>query len=224
MPRQPFLRARPGAHYYINQNCMADRPEMAAIIAHCLTLWSQIDVEMSLILAALLDTRSDAAVAVYLSLQNARAQRDALSSAADVALTGQALDLFKAVLNTHKSSSGERNDLAHGIFGIVSDTVDELIWCPSAKFAAWMTRANQKAWNLEFDPDPHAPLRNELFIYRKSDLEHILQRFNFVFDAVTRLHMSLSPIQGSADFGRNWLLAQPQIRAELDRVDQINNH
>jgi hypothetical protein len=196
---------------------MADRPEMAAIIARCLTLWSQIEVEMSLILAALLDTRSDAAVAVYLSLQNARAQRDALRSAATVALDGENLALFEAVLNIHKSSSGERNDLAHGIFGIVSDNNDELIWCPSSKFAAWITRANQKAWNLEFDPDPHAPLRNELFVYSKRDLEQIFDRFSFVFDVVTRLHMALSPIQGSADFGRSWLLAQPQIQAELGR-------
>lgn len=223
MPRQPFLRARPNAHYYINQNCMADRPDMSALIARCLTLWSQIEVEMSLILAALLDTRSDAAVAVYLSIQNARSQRDALNSAANVRLAGRDLALFKAVMNIHKSSNGERNDLAHGIFGIVSDTNDELIWCPSTKFAAWITRANQKVWNLENDPDPHAPLRNELFIYTKVDLEQMFNRFSFVFDVVTRLHMALSPIQGSADFGRNWLLAQPQILAELGRVAQNSN-
>ena len=81
------------------------------------------------------------------------------NSAANVRLTGRNLALFNAAMNIHKSSSGERNDLAHAIFGIVSDTNDELIWCPAKKFAAWITRANQKAWNLENDPDPHAPLR-----------------------------------------------------------------
>ena len=224
MSRQPFKTARPNAHYYINQNCMADRPAMAALIAQCLTLWSQIDVEMSLLLAALLDTRSDAAVAVYLSLSNARAQRDALASAAQTSLSGETLALFKAVMKIHRSSSGERNDLAHGIFGIVSDTDDELIWCPSAKFAAWITRVNQKAWSLEFDPDPHTPLRNELFIYRKSDLEQIFKRFSFVFDVVTRLHMAIAPMpKGAVDFGRNWLLAQPQIQEELARMDSNNS-
>lgn len=220
MPRQPFLRTDPGAHYYINQNCMADRPEMASTIARCLLTWSLVDVEMSLILAALLDTRSDAAVAVYLSLQNARAQRDALSSAAAISLSGEDLALFNAILALHKASSGDRNDLAHGIFGVVSNKSDQLIWCPSAKFAAWMTRANQKAWNLESDPDPHAPLRNELFIYTKSDLEAIFSQFSFVFDVVSRMHMALSPVQASRDFGRQWLLAQPQIQAELNRAPQ----
>jgi hypothetical protein len=216
MPRQPFKTTRPKAHYYINQNCMADRPAMAALIARCLTFWSQIDVEMSLLLAALLDTRSDAAVAVYLSLTNAKAQRDALASAAQISLSGETLALFNAVMKIHKSSSGERNDLAHGIFGIVSDAHDELIWCPSTKFAAWMTRANQKAWNLEFDPDPHAPLRNELFIYKTSDLEILFEQFCFVFDVVTRLHMAIAPLpQGATNFGLDWLLSQPQIRAEL---------
>ena len=195
---------------------MADRPAMAALIARCLTFWSQIDVEMSLLLAALLDTRSDAAVAVYLSLTNAKAQRDALASAAQISLSGETLALFNAVMKIHKSSSGERNDLAHGIFGIVSDAHDELIWCPSTKFAAWMTRANQKAWNLEFDPDPHAPLRNELFIYKTSDLEILFEQFCFVFDVVTRLHMAIAPLpQGATNFGLDWLLSQPQIRAEL---------
>ena len=223
MPRQPFKTVRPNAHYYINQNCMADRPAMAALVARCLTLWSQIDVGMSLILAALLDTRSDAAVAVYLSLSNARAQRDALASAAQISLLHEMLALFNAVMNIHKSSSGERNDLAHGIFGIVSDADDELIWCPSVKFAAWMTRANQKAWNLEFDPDPHALLRDVLFIYKKSDLEQIFERFSFVFDVVSRLHMAIAPMPTAAtDFGRNWLLSQPQIQAELARKDHNN--
>lgn len=218
MPRQPFLRTHPDAHYYINQNCMTDRPEMASIIARCLLTWSLVDVEMSLILAALLDTRSDAAVAVYLSMQNARAQRDALSSAAVISLSGDDLALFNATLALHKASSGDRNDLAHGIFGVVSNEPDQLIWCPSAKFAAWMTRANQRAWNLEFDPDPHAPLRNEMFIYTKTDLETIFSQFSFVFDVVSRMHMALSPIQGSRDFGRQWLLAQPQV--ELNRAGQ----
>lgn len=215
MPRQPFLRANPDAHYYINQNCMADRPEMASIIARCLLTWSLVDVEMSLILGTLLDSRSDAAVAVYLSLQNARAQRDALSSAASIRLDGQDLAMFKAVMAIHKSSSSERNDLAHGIFGVISNEPDQLIWCPSAKFAAWLTRANQKAWNLETDIDPQAPPRKELFIYTKADLEAMFTQFSFVFDVVSRLHMALSPIEGSRDFGRQWLLAQSQVQAAM---------
>lgn len=218
MPRQPFLRKQPDAHYYINQNCMADRPEMASIIARCLMTWSLIDVEMSLILAALLDTRSDAAVAVYLSLQNSRAQRDALRSAAAISLQGEDLALFNATLAIHQSSNGDRNDLAHGIFGVVSSEPDQLIWCPSAKFAAWITRANQRAWNLETDPDPHEPLRQELFIYTKSDLEAMFGQFSFVFDVCSRLHMALSPTPGSREFGRQWLLAQPQLQAELRRA------
>lgn len=218
MPKQPFLRRQPDAHYYINQKCMADRPEMASVIARCLTTWSLTDIEMSLILAALLDTRSDAAVAVYLSLQNSRAQRDALRSAAAISLAGEELALFNATLAIHQASNGDRNDLAHGIFGVVSNKTDQLIWCPSAKFAAWMTRANQKAWNLETDPDPHAPLRRELFIYTKNDLEDMFGQFSFVFDVCSRMHMAISPTPGSRDFGRQWLLAQPQVQAELTRA------
>jgi hypothetical protein len=141
-----------------------------------------------------------------------------LRSAAAISLNGEELALFNATLAIHQASNGDRNDLAHGIFGVVSSEPDQLIWCPSAKFAAWMTRANQKAWNLETDPDPHAPLRQELFIYTRNNLEAMFAQFSFVFDVCSRMHMALSPTQGSKEFGRQWLLAQPQVQAELKRA------
>lgn len=221
MARQRFKDVQPGASYYINQNCLADRPEMAALIARCIATWSLVEVELSLILAALLDTRSEAAVAVYLSLRQSNTQRQALQSAAAVSLQGVELDLLRVAIALHESAGRERNELAHGIFGVISTESDKLIWCKADKFGAWMTRANQTAWNLEFDPDPHAPLREQLYIYSKADLEAIFEKISFTFDVVSRVHMMLTPICGSAEFGRNWLLANPRVQAELARMREV---
>jgi hypothetical protein len=215
------MTAQPGASYYINQNCLADRPEIAAIIARCIATWSLVEVELSLILAALLDTRSEAAVAVFMSLRQANVQREAIKGAGSASLHGVDLELLQVALRLHGTTVDERNDLAHGIFGVISTETEKLIWCRAAKFAAWMTRANQTAWNLEFDPDPHAPLREELFIYTKADLEALFAEISFVFDVVSRVHMMLSPIEASSEWGRDWLLAQPRVQGELARIRGI---
>lgn len=218
MPRQRFTTTQAGTSYYINQNCLADRPEIAAIIARCIATWALVEVELSLILAALLDTRSEAAVAVFMSLRQANVQREAIKGAALASLQGLDLELLQVALRLHGATVDERNDLAHGIFGVISTEAEKVIWCKAAKFAAWMTRANQTAWNLEFDPDPHAPLREELFIYTKADLEALFSEISLVFDVVSRVHMMVSPIDEAAEFGREWLLAQPRVQAELIRL------
>jgi hypothetical protein len=93
-----------------------------------------------------------------------------------------------------QSLVSDRNDLAHGIFGVMPDYPKSLIWVPSAKHAAWLTRANQRAWNLEFDPDPHSPLRKELFVYTLDDLLELKTEFVELFNTTTQLQLLLAPI------------------------------
>jgi hypothetical protein len=195
MPPKAFLDTVPSeTAYYINSDCLAARPELASVIARCMATWSQIEVELSLTLAAILDTRTDAGVAVYLSIKAANTQRDALRNAALTTLGGDELRAFNAVMSLHNALTPERNNLAHGIFGVMPDHPQSLIWLSSAKHAAWLTRANQRAWNLEFDPDPHSPLRKELFIYTLDDLLEIKNRFVELFNTTTQLQLLLAPV------------------------------
>jgi hypothetical protein len=51
MARKAFLDVvPPETAYYINSDCLADRPELASVIARCLATWSQVEVELSLTL------------------------------------------------------------------------------------------------------------------------------------------------------------------------------
>src|ERR1700733_12946494 len=104
MARRKFLDVvPPETGYYINSDCLADRPELASVIARCLATWSQIEVELSLTLAAILDTRTDAGVAVYLSIKSSNTQRDALRSAAITSLSDDELRAFNAVMTLHQA-------------------------------------------------------------------------------------------------------------------------
>jgi hypothetical protein len=217
MARKAFIDSvPPGTSYYINSDCLADRPELASVIARCLATWSQVEVELSLTLAAILDSRTDAGVAIYLSIRASSAQRDALRSAALTSLVGDQLRAFNAVMSLRQSLVSDRNDLAHGIFGVMPDHPKSLIWIPSAKHAAWLTRANQRAWNLEFDPDPHSPLRKELFIYTPDDLLELKTKFVELFNTTTQLQLLLAPIPHlPKEPILNGLLSRPSLRAHL---------
>jgi hypothetical protein len=217
MARKPFLDlVPPETVYYINSDCLADRPELASVIARCLATWSQVEVELSLTLAAILDSRTDAGVAVYLSIRASSAQRDALCSAALTSLVGDELRAFNAVMSLRQSLVSDRNDLAHGIFGVMPDYPKSLIWIPSAKHAAWLTRANQRAWNLEFDPDPHSPLRKELFVYTLDDLLELKTKFVELFNTATQLQLLLAPIPNLQKVPiLNGLLSRPSLKAYL---------
>ena len=65
MPRQPLSRFAVNAHYSINHDSLASRPELASIIGRCISTWSQIDLQLSLVFAAILNITSEASVAVY---------------------------------------------------------------------------------------------------------------------------------------------------------------
>ena len=120
----------------------------------------------------------------------------------------------------HKSIRGERDDLAHGIFGTLTQYPTCLIWLPSSKFAAFATRANHRAWRLEFDPDPHAPLRKELFVYRKQDLLSLHGQFIELWEAtmILRNVSSSNPEFTKASRPLARLCSLPQIQAAPDRV------
>jgi hypothetical protein len=64
MPRQPYALFAPNTHYSINFDSLDRRPDLAAIIARCVSTWSHIEIQLALILGDLLDTTSKAAVAV----------------------------------------------------------------------------------------------------------------------------------------------------------------
>jgi hypothetical protein len=221
MPRQPF-RFSGFQHYLIGHDCLIQRPHLAAIIAGCNDLWSNVELQLSLTLGAILNSNSPAAVGVYLSIQNSRAQRDALLAAAKLALNQRDLAVFECVLSLHKRYGDERNSLMHGIFGLTNEDPDILLWQSSAKHAAWLIETYRREGQME-DFRPHEKLREEMFVYKKQDLIDIYDDLAELRWATFYLHTYLQPIPSArpapakAPILAN-LCALSRIRKELDRM------
>jgi hypothetical protein len=214
------LRYTQGMHYSVGPGALAHRPVHAALIAQCIVIWSDIELQFSLTLGAILNTSSIGAVAVFLSLRNSRAQRDALAAAARAVLTPETLEVFEALLIVHKSLEGERNDLAHGLFGSSDSIPDAVLWTPLDEHARWLTSVYQSEYSGQYQSDPHEGLRKSLFYYREKDLRGLLDRLTELQRAAFLMHGFLQP-RTPAPSGEllHELRALPQIREALNRVD-----
>jgi hypothetical protein len=101
---------------------------MSGLIGQCVGLWAQIEIQMALILSALMKSHSDAAIAVFLSIRNSRQQQEALAAAAQTTLVGRASEIFSAISNVYRSLESQRNDLVHGVYALSDDLPNALLW------------------------------------------------------------------------------------------------
>ncbi|MGI8569815.1 MAG: hypothetical protein ACR2KT_12485 [Methylocella sp.] len=62
---------------------LESRPKAAALIAECIADWTEVELQIARLLAAMLQANVQPAIALYLSLANERAKREALNSIAD---------------------------------------------------------------------------------------------------------------------------------------------
>ena len=87
MPRQPLLTRYPNAGIAFGAEFLAERPKAAALIAECITGWTEVELQVARLLAQMLKANTEPTIALYLSLANERAKREALNSIADYVLS-----------------------------------------------------------------------------------------------------------------------------------------
>jgi hypothetical protein len=81
MPRQPFLPTYKHAKYTLEQDSLSKRPEIATLIARCIGLWTHVEIQMAMLLSAIMKSDTASAIALFLSLRASRSQTDALTGA-----------------------------------------------------------------------------------------------------------------------------------------------
>jgi hypothetical protein len=77
MPRQPLPRRYHEPDWDLNLSALAKRPDHAAIIGDCLSLWTSSETQMAILLSILLKAHTDAAIAVYLTLRRSAPRYEA---------------------------------------------------------------------------------------------------------------------------------------------------
>lgn len=216
MSRQPYLPQYAAlSDYAVGPSCLERRPEHAALIGRCMAMWAEAELQLALVLAALLNTRTDPAMAVFTALRNARAQRDVIVAAAARFLVGNSLKAFNAVMALHKALDSERSALAHGIYGCSDEVPDAIFWIGMTDYAHFLLddyRTDGKK------VDRHAMMKERLYVYRLKDLQEILANITQFQRASFLLHLSVRNApndEGNREFQA--LCSLPQIRAELNR-------
>lgn len=179
MPRQPLPRNLHSGPWSIGPFlAAAERPEHTALIGSCMTVWPAVAHQMGLILGVLLGADNEAAVAVFATLQNARARRDALNAVAQIKLNERQQELFNAIISVVTSTEKERDSLAHGCFGVSEAIPDGILWIESKHFGPWNVETILK--KTQITAADHQKLAKNIYVYRKSDLDEI---YNQLCDA-----------------------------------------
>ena len=227
MPRQPLLYVRPNAKYRFAVTSLEERPELATLIAQCISIWSNVEAHLGALLSAIMKADTAIASAVFLSIKNSRAQREVLNSAAQIGLSGRELEMFEAVSIVYQSLDAQRTDLAHGIFAVSDDMPDAILWIESTRFA----RHNLEMWKeiLTKPPQLGVPatdeaVKGDLFVYRKDDLTKLRDEFKEFWLAVFlfQFHLKMKAKVGEESelneqqFQRLYTL--PQIQRALARL------
>lgn len=127
MPRQPY-RTRFSDLTGVSLGWNQVHPKFHIAFAKCIMLWSIVDTKTAELLSGLMGTHSPAMIEVFQTLRRATNQTQALASAAHrYNFEPGVREGFDAMLTLYKSLEAQRNDLAHGIFGIVYGHEDEFL-------------------------------------------------------------------------------------------------
>ncbi len=128
MSRQPFKSKFPGARVDFGPEHLETRPEAVSLIAQCIAGWTEVEVQTARTLARMLRANSEPAIALYFTLANERAKREALTAIADYVFAPEDRALFDAIMTAKRSVEKQRNDIAHGLFGVTPADTQGVAW------------------------------------------------------------------------------------------------
>jgi hypothetical protein len=208
--------------------------KIAEAVGRCIMMFSYVDWQMALVLAAIMKADSEASIAIFLSLRNARAQRDVLIAASEMTLFDKDKEAFDAILTVYGSLQAQRADIAHGIFGLAPEAEDEAAWIETKDLSKhWLDNFHRQGTllsELGLRPDDkeqreQGRLVQRSSVYKITDLARLSRDIKELWEASFRFYMYLryagTPI-GNAEFQK--LCDVPQIAQELARMrDQKNN-
>jgi hypothetical protein len=216
MRRQPFLPTYKDSPTGIGASNIEQVPRLAQLVGRIAINWSGVEVQLALALGSMLGVENSAAVAVFLSLRNHRAQRDALRAAADKTLDGEPAEIFDAILARHEELDGQRNSAVHCIWGTSTSTPDGIVWSSQQDHANMLIRDYhmEKTGQLTYETRTHN-MTKDLFVVRYADLEALNADIRALDQSVGNFHAYLRYKTDTA--GRNVyqaLLNDPVINAK----------
>lgn len=191
MKRQPFLPTYKGAPTSMSSELIEQLSEVAQWVGRIAINWSGVELQLALALGSILGVESEAAVAVFLSLRNHRAQRDALKAAGRIALSENDWGVFEALLDIHRELDKQRNDVVHGVWGRSEKTPDGIIWSSLQDHANMLINAYHREADQPSYEEVTTHMTKDYFVVRYRDLEHLNTAVRALARAVANFHAYL---------------------------------
>jgi hypothetical protein len=172
----PFLPKFGGHRYAIGFEALRERPKLAAALGECIGVWSYVDNEIGGLFGILLGTSSPAAHRVFVTLRRWANQQECLSAAAEGTLSATEMSLYRGLITEYKGLESERNELAHGCFGICPDDEALLFVINVRHHVLWQADIIPKHLQGIMPPDSHEGLKKEMKVYTLTELETLHSR------------------------------------------------
>jgi hypothetical protein len=131
--------------------------------------------------SALMKASSEASIAIFLTLRNARAQGEVLIAAAEMTLTGPNREIFDAIMLLYRGLQSQRADIAHGIFGTADPmSDDEIPWIETKNFSKeWIDKFYRPQLSiLSPSADDKLGQKKHSFVYKLRDLNRLADEIN----------------------------------------------
>jgi hypothetical protein len=173
---QPLRRWIDGIEFH--EKFLAQRPELATMIARIAAAWSMVEVDIGFLLAEVLDTDARTGVSMYLALTGSAAQDRAFSAAVEACLPQEMHLEFSTLLKDMRSRGKERNNVLHALWSIHPNDEKKLINCPPANIVRTVSRAYDNIFGREdvLSTPPSDEFVAELSVYEYTDFDNIISR------------------------------------------------
>jgi hypothetical protein len=221
MSRQPFLPTYKDSPVMYGVEMVERLPQLASLVGRCAANWTMVESQMALTMGSLLGVENAASVAVFTSLRNSRAQREAIEAAAKVSLTVDLQDIFSALLNVHKSLDSQRNDVIHGVWGNSEAIPDAAIWISLQNYAVSHIAIYHREGKIQGDEHSYL-MTKDLFVWPYQDIESLIRDIISIGRAIGNFHAHLRYRDNSAGaYALQALCAEPLIKLEIDRLNRL---
>jgi len=196
MARQPVSKKHPETGLAVGHGHenLRLRPKAASLIAECIAAWSEVEFHMGRLLATMLHADSEPTIALYFTLANERAKREAMFAIGEFTLSAKDRDLFQLIMKAKESASKHRTALAHGLYCLVADEPDGIGWISTKDRIKHWSEAHNAEKTLGYAN--HSSVREFIGVYTLDDLTAILDEIIAVSYVIIHLNLYLSPDTG----------------------------
>ncbi len=201
---QPLSRVKSTANVSFGEDdTMQKRPELAVLVAECITQFANLESMMGLSLALILHANQKAVLAMYSAFDSRASQMKLLKAAAESELEELHCDIFDVIITLFiKPAMRDRDKFAHWVWGYSRELPDALLLMePREKTPLHAAAVNP--------PSPIAWDYSKIFVVKKDDLIRVLDRFKTAIEMYGRFTAT------------NWKYHTPELRAEW--IDKLSS-